>query len=126
MNTQTNYLISLLKSNPEAIIVGSLGTISYDLGNISHEHKILIKGAMGAVLGCVLGIALHTDKQVIGIIGDGSYLMKMGSISTILKYRPNNLRIIVLNNNKYQSCGGQPTNFDAIRGYIPFEVVDLT
>ena len=94
--TQKEYLSSLLKRNKEAIIVGSLGTISYDLKEISHKHKIIIKGAMGCVMGVGLGIALNTDKKVIVLIGDGSFLMKMGSMATILRYKLKNLKVIIL------------------------------
>ena len=117
----------LLESNSDAIIVGSIGTISYDLTEIEHPNKILIRGAMGAALGCGLGVALATDKQVIVIIGDGSYLMKMGSISTILRHKLPNLRVIIINNNSYKSCGGQSTNFKYLinEKAIPFETLSF-
>ena len=116
--TQTEYISILCKNNPDAVIIGSIGTISYDLKDIPHENKILIKGAMGAVLGCALGYAMNTDKQVIAVIGDGAFLMKMGSLSTILKHKLPNLRVIIINNNAYKSCGGQGTNFSAIQDLI--------
>lgn len=117
--TQTRFLSSLCKKNPKATIVGSLGTISYDLSQIEHPNKVLIKGAMGAAIGCGLGIALHSPKKVIVVIGDGSFLMKMGSLSTVMAHRPKNLRVIILNNNCYKSCGGQKTNFRFIKRYLP-------
>jgi len=120
--TQKNYLSNLSKNNPDAILVGSIGTISYDLGEIEHENKVLIRGAMGAAMGCGLGIALNTDKQVIVVIGDGSFLMHMGSMSTILKHNLPNLKVIVINNNSYKSCGGQSTNFKEIELAVPFEI----
>jgi len=115
-----------LKRNKEAIIVGSLGTISYDLKEISHKHKIIIKGAMGCVMGVGLGIALNTDKKVIVLIGDGSFLMKMGSMATILRYKLKNLKVIILNNNSYKSCGGQETNFKYIKKYVPFKIINIS
>ncbi len=113
MNQKT-FLTNLCAGNKAAIIVGSIGTISYDLKDIEHSNKILIKGAMGAALGCGLGLALHTLKKVIVIIGDGSYLMKMGSMSTINRFRPQNMEIIIINNNSYASCGGQETYFNSM------------
>src|SRR3990167_478558 len=113
--TQRNFLSNLCANNKDAIIVGSIGTISYDLKDFEHPNKILIKGAMGAAIGCGLSYALNTNKQVIVVIGDGSFLMKMGSISTVLKHKPVNLKIIIINNNSYKSCGGQGTNFRFIK-----------
>lgn len=120
---QKQFLSQLSKDNPDAVIIGSIGTISYDLTEIEHANKILVRGAMGSVLGIGLGYALNTDKQVIVVIGDGSFLMQMGAISTILKHNLPNLRIIILNNKCYKSCGGQTTNFDYIKGLIPFNYI---
>jgi phosphonopyruvate decarboxylase len=112
----------LSNENKDAVIISSLGTISYDMKEISHKEKILIKGAMGCVMGVGLGYALSTDKKVIVVIGDGAFLMKAGSIATINRYKPENLQLIILDNGKYESCGGQPTNFQYLyseEGYSP-------
>lgn len=109
--TQRALMLKLLKKNRDAIIIGSLGTISKDLEEIPHKHKILIRGAMGCVMGVGLGYALSSKKKVIVIVGEGSFLMKLGSIATINKYKPKNLKVIILNNGKYASCGGQKNNF---------------
>jgi thiamine pyrophosphate-dependent acetolactate synthase large subunit-like protein len=122
--TQKSYISKLCNDNPDAVIIGSIGTISYDLKEIEHPHKILVKGAMGSVLGIGLGYALNSKKEVIVVIGDGSFLMKMGSWATLLKYKPENLHIIVIDNECYASCGGQATNFYQVKGLVDmfFEV----
>lgn len=120
--TQAEFLTNLCEKNPNAVVIGSIGTISYDLKEIPHENKILLKGAMGAALGCALGYALHSDKEVICVIGDGAFLMHQGSMSTILEHKPKNLRVIIINNSCYKSCGGQSTNFNAIKEFVPFEI----
>ena len=119
---QKEYLSQLCANNPGAIIIGSIGTISYDLTDIPHPNKILIRGAMGAALGCGLGYALNTDKQVIVLIGDGAFTMCLSAMATIEKYKPKNLRIIIIDNGKFASCGGQSTNFAAIQDKIPYEI----
>lgn len=118
--SQQEFLKIVCLGNPTAMIIGSIGTISYDLAGIPHDRqKILVKGAMGAVLGVGFGYALaRPDKQVVVFIGEGSLLMQLGSISTILKHDLPNLKIIVINNGCYNSCGGQKNNFDAIRHLI--------
>lgn len=117
MQTQKEYLSDLLKRNKRAIIIGSLGSISKDLSEIPHKNKVLIKGAMGHAMGCGLGMAMSQKKKVIVVTGEGSFLMKMGSIATIGKHKPKNLKIIILNNGKYQSCGGQENNFDYVQDF---------
>lgn len=121
--TQNSFLSQLSEKNPDAILVGSIGTISYDLKEIPHKNKILIKGAMGATISCGLGIALSTEKQVIVVIGEGSLLMHLGSMANVEKYKLPNLRIIVIQNDCYKSCGGQKNNFQYVKKYIPFEIV---
>jgi thiamine pyrophosphate-dependent acetolactate synthase large subunit-like protein len=107
-----------LKNNKKAIIIGSLGTISKDLPD--EKRVIKVKGNMGGVLGVGLGYALGIKKKVIVLIGDGSYLMKLGSMATILAHKPKNLEIIVLDNGQYASTGGHKTNFKYIRKYLKF------
>lgn len=117
--TQTEYLSLLLQRNKNAVVIGSLGTISYDLDKIDHKEKICIKGAMGLALAFAIGYAIGTDKKVLCIIGDGAFLMKMGTIATLMKYRLDNLEVYIINNRKYESTGGQPTTFEYIKDYIP-------
>jgi thiamine pyrophosphate-dependent acetolactate synthase large subunit-like protein len=111
---QQEYLGKLLEKNKNAIIVGSLGSISKDLKDIPHDNKVLVKGAMGCAVAVGLGIALNTKKKVIVCIGEGSLLMKYGSLSTVSRYKPKNLIIHVLDNGCYASCGGQKNNYKFI------------
>ena len=83
--TQKQFLLKLLKENKKTIIIGSLGTISKDLLELDNKQNCIIpiKGAMGCSLGFALGYAMNTKHKVILLIGEGSLLMKAGSISTI-------------------------------------------
>jgi len=63
--TLRNYLLTLCGSNPDSIIIGSLGNISKELETIPHDNKILIKGAMGGAVGCGLGYALGSTDSVL-------------------------------------------------------------
>lgn len=117
--TQKEFLTNLCENNKEAVIVGSIGTISYDLTDIPHPAKVLIRGAMGAAVGCGLGMALALpEKKVIVVIGDGSLLMHLGSLTTVLKQNSPNLEIVVINNESYRSCGGQSTNFEYAKTWV--------
>lgn len=117
---QKTLLSNLLRKNPKAIFIASLGTISYDLKELNLPNKTyLIPGSMGCVMGIGLGYALSSKKKVIVLIGDGSFLMKMGSMATILKYKPKNLETHIFQNNKYLSTGGQDIHFNTVRKYIP-------
>jgi len=112
------------ENHKDDIIIGSIGNISKELSTIDHPNKILIKGAMGIAMSVGLGYALNTDKNVIVIVGEGSFLMRMGSMATIMAHWPKNLKILILNNGCYNSCGGQKNNFDRVKHLIPFEIYE--
>ena len=122
--TQENWISRFLNSHNDSVIIGSLGNISEILEKLDNgKNKIItVKGAMGCVMGIGLGYALNTEKQVYVLIGDGAFLMKAGSLATIAKYNPGNLQVIILNNNKHESCGGQPTSYKFFKnGKIHFK-----
>lgn len=113
--TQKKLISELLKKH-KGYIVGSLGTISKDLPD--EKRIVKVKGAMGCAIAVGLGLALSVKNEVLVIIGDGSYLMKAGSIATVNRYNLKNLKIIVIQNNKYESCGGE-NNFKYLWKYSP-------
>lgn len=126
---QKDFISNILENNKEAVIIGSLGTISYDLDQIKHPDKICIRGAMGCAIAVGFGYALaKPKKEVIVLIGDGAFLMKTGSIATVMAYKPANLKIYVLNNGVHKSTGGQCTNFHWLgmaHKYSNLEVVEV-
>ena len=65
---------------------------------------------MGCVSSLGLGLAYtRKDKDVIIIDGDGSMLMRMGSLATNGYYQPKNMLHILLDNLSHDSTGGQRT-----------------
>jgi len=123
--TIQNYISQLSKNNPDAIMVSSLGNINNAFKELDHPHKVYMRGAMGHSIGCGLGIALSTDKKVIVVLGEGSFLMKLGSLASVLHHNPKNLEIHVLDNGCYNSCGGQKNYFDSIKHLIPFNIEEI-
>ena len=65
---------------------------------------------MGGAIPFGLGIALaQPEREVIVLTGDGSLLMSMGSLVTVIATGCANLTIILLDNNIYDVTGGQKT-----------------
>lgn len=112
---EKDFILKLSKENPNAVLVGSLGNICKYLDEIDHKEKILVRGAMGCAMAVGLGYALGSEKQVIVIIGDGALLMKMGTMATLLRHPLKNLRVEIIDNGTYNSCGGQQTNYKYIK-----------
>lgn len=113
--TREQAIDILLDKIKDGVIVATTGKTCRELfelrekRNEPHDRDFLNIGAMGCVSGIGLGIALNTKKKVFVLDGDGSALMKMGSLTTVGYYSPKNLVHIILDNKSYDSTGGQPT-----------------
>ena len=103
---------ALLAGRKEAIVVGGLGASTYDIAAAGdHERNFYLWGAMGGAVMIGLGVALAQPKlPVVVITGDGEMLMGMGSLATVGLQKPENLTIIVLDNEVYGETGGQASH----------------
>jgi thiamine pyrophosphate-dependent acetolactate synthase large subunit-like protein len=65
---------------------------------------------MGAPVPMGLGLALaQPKKRVLVITGDGDMLMSLGALATVASQQPDNLAIVVLDNEKFGETGNQAT-----------------
>jgi thiamine pyrophosphate-dependent acetolactate synthase large subunit-like protein len=63
---------------------------------------------MGISTSMALGLALaRPDRQVLLICGDGDFVMNLGSLLTIVESKVRNLKIVVFDNGRYETGGGQ-------------------
>jgi len=94
----------------EAVVV-SLGHPAYDLAAAGDRPEHFYTwGSMGLVSSIALGLAVaQPGRAVLGLDGDGSLLMNLGSLSTIAALRPPNLTLLVWDNEVYGTTGGQRT-----------------
>jgi phosphonopyruvate decarboxylase len=85
--------------------------ISREAFNIrDRAENFYMIGSMGLLSAVGLGLALQSATRTIWIIeGDGSALMSLGTLPLIAACRPHNLIHVVLDNEAYESTGGQPT-----------------
>jgi len=104
-------------TNPNDLIVASLGMISRELHAArDRATNFYMIGSMGLASAVGLGVALlNADRRVTIVEGDGSAMMSLGNFVTIGQEAPKNLLHIILDNESYESTGGQPSvsgNFD--------------
>ena len=87
------------------------GMISREAFNIrDRAENFYMLGSMGLLSSLGLGLALQQRARTMWVIeGDGSALMSLGTLPLIASCRPSNLIHIVLDNEAYESTGGQPT-----------------
>jgi phosphonopyruvate decarboxylase len=100
---------SILDKN--TVLITPTGYTSRELYEIEDlENTFYMFGSMGCAGSIGLGLSRgKPDKDIIVIDGDGALLMRLGSMSTIGFYEPENLLHILLDNNSYESTGGQET-----------------
>ena len=69
-----------------------------------------LSSTMGGAVPLGLGLALaRPEYEVIVLSGDGSLLMNLGCLATVVASRVTNLTIIVMDNGLYEVTGGQKT-----------------
>jgi thiamine pyrophosphate-dependent acetolactate synthase large subunit-like protein len=110
-------VISAMKNyiTEDDIIVSSNGNISREAFHILPKPQVYLRGSMGLPVSVGLGLALtNPEKRIIVITGDGNFLMGLGSSVTTAFYKQKNLKILILDNMKYYTTGGQETVSSAI------------
>ena len=92
------------------------GMISREAFNIRDRlENFYMIGSMGLLNALGLGLALQAPAHTIWVIeGDGSALMSLGTLPLIASCRPGNFTHVVLDNEAYESTGGQPTISSAV------------
>jgi thiamine pyrophosphate-dependent acetolactate synthase large subunit-like protein len=105
----TRRLVAKLTRN-EAV-VGGIGNTHFDLwASGQRAENFYMLGSMGLAVPIALGVALaQPRRQVFALEGDGSLLMQLGALGTVMSLRPKNLAIFVWDNGAYQITGSQPT-----------------
>ena len=93
------------------LVLSTTGYISRILfATEDRPENFYMQGAMGHCSAVAAGLALsEPSRRVIVLDGDGAVLMHMGALSTIGHLKPGNFVHIVLDNERYESTGGQPT-----------------
>lgn len=102
----------LLDERGDALVVTGLGSPTYDVhAHGDHEANYYLWGAMGGAALVGFGLAqAQPRRRVLVITGDGEQLMALGGLATIAAARPNNLEIVVLDNERYGETGMQTSH----------------
>jgi sulfopyruvate decarboxylase subunit beta len=93
------------------IVVTIMGAVAAELQAIGHRPGFFyLQHAMGLASSMGLGIALgRPELSVVVLDGDGSILMNLGGLTTLARYKPQNLIHVVFDNESLLSVGGFPT-----------------
>ena len=100
---------AVLKERGDALVVAGLGAPAYDCRAAGdHDLTFYLWGAMGSAAAVGLGLALaRPERRVLVITGDGELLMGLGGLATVAAQDPENLAILVLDNEAFGETGRQ-------------------
>lgn len=94
------------------LVIGGLGAPAWDItaaGDV--PENLPLWGGMGGAVMMGLGLALaQPSRRVLVITGDGEMLMGIGSLATVAVQKPENLSIVVQDNEHYGETGMQETH----------------
>ena len=110
MLTKEQFLRPLAELRGQAVVVTSMG-VARPWGKYSSSELDFASAdsAMGHTADLALGIALaKPERKVICLNGDGSMLMTLGTLATVIGARAANLVLFVVQNETYEITGNQP------------------
>lgn len=102
----------LENAGDDLLVIAGLGSSNWDITAAGDRPlNMPLWGSMGAPVGMGLGLAMaQPTKRVLVITGDGDMLMSLGSLATVATQMPENLAIVVLDNEKFGETGNQATH----------------
>ncbi len=112
--------IVLSELSPDRFVVLTTGMISREAAAADRPGHFYMVGSMGLASSIALGVALaQPGRPVAAVDGDGSALMNLGSLAMVAYHGPERFLHIVLDNEAYESTGGQPS----VSARTPLEAV---
>jgi len=95
----------------DQLVVVTLGVTEQEWDMVKPRDGNLLLSGMGTVTPFGLGLALGLpQRKVVVLESDGSLLFGLNSLATVAMQRPDNLTIIVFDNECYESIGGAPSH----------------
>ncbi len=90
-------------------VIATTGKIGREVFSINDKNSnFYMVGSMGLASALGLGLSLaRTSGRTVILDGDGALLMHMGSLGTLGYYGPSGIVHIVIDNETYESTGGQ-------------------
>jgi thiamine pyrophosphate-dependent acetolactate synthase large subunit-like protein len=112
MMRRRDVVKTLLENRGELLVIAGLGSTAWDVTAAGDSPLTFpMWGGMGQAAMMGLGLALaQPERRVLVITGDGEMLMGLGSLATIGVQKPENLTIVVLDNERYGETGMQATH----------------
>ncbi|MFG2337311.1 phosphonopyruvate decarboxylase [Streptomyces yangpuensis] len=97
--------------DPATLLVATTGKTARELErDWDRPENLYVVGSMGCASSVALGVALHAPGRRVAVLdGDGAALMRLEAMATIGRHAATDLCHVLLDNESYESTGGQPT-----------------
>ncbi|MFI0200760.1 MULTISPECIES: phosphonopyruvate decarboxylase [Streptomyces] len=97
--------------DPHTLLVATTGKTARELErDRDRPENLYVVGSMGCASSVALGVAMYAPHRRVAVLdGDGAALMRLEAMATIGRRRDTDLCHILLDNESYESTGGQPT-----------------
>ncbi|MFI5763621.1 phosphonopyruvate decarboxylase [Streptomyces sp. NPDC051563] len=97
--------------DPSTLLVATTGKTARELErDRDRPENLYVVGSMGCASSVALGVAMYApDRQVAVLDGDGAALMRLEAMAAIGRRQDTDLCHVLLDNESYESTGGQPT-----------------
>ncbi len=107
-----DVVTALLVGRGDLLVVAGLGAPAWDCAAAGdHPLTFSLWGGMGLAVMTGLGLACaRPGRRVLVVTGDGEMLMGLGALATVAVQKPENLSVVVLDNERYGETGMQPTH----------------
>jgi len=103
------FVADVLRHRGNGLVVTGLGSPTWDLFAAGDRPDHLYSwGGMGLAVPTALGLAMaQPDRRVLAMTGDGEMMMGIGSLGVVADQAPQNLAILVLDNERFSETGRQ-------------------
>ncbi|WP_051888220.1 phosphonopyruvate decarboxylase [Streptomyces seoulensis] len=97
--------------DPGTLLVATTGKTARELErDFDRPENLYVVGSMGCASSVALGVALYAEGRPVAVLdGDGAALMRLEAMAAIGRRQHTGLTHILLDNEAYESTGGQPT-----------------
>ncbi|MCL4765606.1 MAG: aldehyde dehydrogenase [Hyphomicrobiaceae bacterium] len=103
------FVADLLERRGDTLVIPGLGSPTWDCFAAGDSPEYLYSwGGMGLAVPTALGVALaQPSRRVLALTGDGEMMMGIGSLAVVADQSPQNLAILVLDNEHFGETGRQ-------------------
>jgi len=107
--SRRSFVARLLGERDGALVVPGLGSPTWDCFSAGDSPEYLYSwGGMGLAVPTALGLAMaQPGRRVLCLTGDSEMMMGIGSLAVVADQAPENLAILVLDNESFGETGRQ-------------------